>query len=141
MPATRIFFNLNYWINPERGELFFARKVVLAEGSTEKTILPLLAEKLGIFRHDFTLIDCGSKDSMPSYLQLLNKFRIPYVAVYDRDHQMGKFADAIAVLIRHRHGSNNTSMLRLERPSLWRTILRRNSVLLNRSRRTSHTLP
>lgn len=33
---------------------------------------------------------------MPSYLQLLNKFRIPYVAVYDRDHQAGKLADAIA---------------------------------------------
>lgn len=88
-------FNITYWINPDRGELFFARKVVLTEGPTEKTIIPLLAEKLGIFRHDFTVIDCGSKDSMPSYLQLLNRFRIPYVAVYDRDHQAGKSADAI----------------------------------------------
>jgi len=89
-------FNLTYWINPDRGELFFARKVVLTEGPTGKTILPLLAEKLGFFRHDFTVVDCGSKDSMPSYLQLLNKFRIPYVAVYDRDHQVDKSGDAIA---------------------------------------------
>jgi len=55
-----------------------------------------LAGKLDLFRHDFTVIDCGSKDSMPSYIQLLNKFRISYVVVYDRDHQAGKSADAIA---------------------------------------------
>lgn len=88
-------FNLTYWINPDRGELFFARKVVLTEPPTEKTVIPLLAGKLGLFRHDLTVIDCGSKDSMPSYLQLLNKFRIPYIAVYDLDHQAGKSADAI----------------------------------------------
>lgn len=89
-------FNIAYWINPDRGELFFARKVVLTEGPTDKTVLPLLAHKLGIFRHDYTLVDCGSKDSMPSYIQLLNRFRIPYMVVYDRDHQAGKLADAIA---------------------------------------------
>jgi len=88
-------FNIAYWINPDRGELFFARKVVLAEGPTDKTVLPLLAHKLKIFRHDYTIVDCGSKDSMPSYIQLLNRFRIPYVVVYDRDHQASKLADAI----------------------------------------------
>jgi CRISPR-associated exonuclease Cas4 len=95
-PSDKDLFNLTYWVNPDRGELFFARKVILTEGLTEKTVIPLLAGKLGIFRHDFTVIDCGSKDSMPSYLQLLNKFRIPYVTVFDRDHQAGKSADAIA---------------------------------------------
>lgn len=116
-------FNLTYWINPDRGELFFAKKVVLTEGPSEKTVIPLLAGKLGIFRHDFTIVDCGSKDSIPSYLQLLNKFRIPYVAVYDRDHQAGKPADAIARrLTRHRRGFRNTWMPRLGVPSFWRMI-------------------
>lgn len=89
-------FNLSYWINPDRGELFFASKVVLLEGATEKTVFPLLAKKIGVFRYDYTLIDCGSKDNIPLYVKLLNKFKIPYVAVYDRDHQQGKGADAIA---------------------------------------------
>jgi len=89
-------FNMNYWINPDRGELFFARKVILAEGPSDKTIIPFLAHKINIFRHDYTIIDCGSKDSIPSYLNLLNKFRIPYVVVYDKDHQEGKASDAIA---------------------------------------------
>jgi len=90
-------FNTTYWINPDRGELFFARKVVLVEGATEKTIIPFLANRLGVFRHDYTLIDCGSKDSIPSYLQVLNNFKIPYVVVYDQDHQTGKTPDAINV--------------------------------------------
>ena len=88
-------FNLSYWINPDRSEMFFAKRVVLVEGPTDKTCIPLLAKRLGVFRYDYTLIDCGSKDSIPLYAQLLNKFKIPYVAVYDLDHQAHKGADAI----------------------------------------------
>lgn len=99
-------FNLSYWINPDRGELFFAGKVILLEGATEKTVFPLLAKKIGVFRYDYTLIDCGSKDSIPLYVKLLNKFKIPYVAVYDRDHQREKSLDAIA--------SANTSTQKIE---------------------------
>lgn len=88
-------FNLAYWINPDRGELFFATKVILVEGATDCTVIPLLAKKLGAFRYDYTVIDCGSKTSMPPYIRLLNKFSIPYYAVYDKDHQAGKPQQAI----------------------------------------------
>ena len=86
-------FNLSYWINPDRSELFFAKRVLLVEGPTDKTIIPLLAKKLDVFRFDHTLVDCGSKDNIPLYCQLLNKFRIPYIAIYDKDHQIAKSAD------------------------------------------------
>lgn len=89
-------FNLSYWINPDRGELFFASKVLLVEGATDKTVIPLIAKNLGVFRYDYTVIDCGSKSNIPYYIRLLNKFGIPYVAIYDRDHQAGKAPDAIA---------------------------------------------
>lgn len=89
-------FNLTYWINPDRSELFFAKRVVLVEGPTDKTVIPLLARKMGVFRHDHTLVDCGSKSNIPLYCMLLNKFKIPYVAVYDLDHQDSKSADSIA---------------------------------------------
>lgn len=88
-------FNLSYWINPDRSELFFAKRVLLVEGPTDKTCIPPLAKKLGVFRYDYTLVDCGSKDNIPLYAQLLNNFRIPYVAVYDKDHQAHKQQDAI----------------------------------------------
>jgi CRISPR-associated exonuclease Cas4 len=90
-------FDMTYWINPDRSELFFAKKVILVEGATDKTIIPYLADQLGVFRYDFTLIDCGSKDSMPNYIHLLNKFSISYVVVYDLDHQAEKTPDAKAV--------------------------------------------
>jgi AAA ATPase domain len=103
---TKKDFNLSYWINPDRSELFFARKVILVEGATDKTIIPLIAKQLGVFRYDCTLVDCGSKDNIPLYVQLLNKFKIKYVAVYDTDHQAGKTADAI--------NSANTSTEQIE---------------------------
>lgn len=83
-------FNLGYWINPERSELFFAKKVILVEGPTERTIIPKLGETEGVFKYDFTIIDCGGKSNIPLYINLLNKFKIKYCAVYDKDHQAGK---------------------------------------------------
>lgn len=89
-------FNLSYWINPDRSELFFAKRVLLVEGQTDKTLIPSLAKQLSVFRFDHTLVDCGSKDNIPLYCQLLNKFKIPYFAIYDKDHQASKSADGIA---------------------------------------------
>lgn len=87
-------WNLSYWINPDRGELFFAKKVILVEGQTEKVIISALADILGVFKYEYTIIDCGSKGNIPHYIKLLNKFKIPYVAVYDKDHQERKGDDA-----------------------------------------------
>lgn len=85
------------WINAERSELFFADKVILVEGDTEAVSIPSIAKKLGIYKHSFTIINCGSKDNIQLYMKLLNKFKIPYVAIYDVDHQEGKSLEAIAV--------------------------------------------
>ena len=88
-------WNLSYWINPDRGELFFAEKVILVEGQTDKVILPALADKLGVFKYSYTVINCGSKQNIPLYIKLMNKFNIPYVVVYDKDHQENKSEQAI----------------------------------------------
>lgn len=88
-------FNLLSWINPDRAELFFSKKVILVEGPTEKAIIPFLAKKLNIFKFEYTLIDCSGKDPFHYYIELLNKFKMLYVAVYDKDHQQKKKPDAI----------------------------------------------
>jgi len=88
-------FNIAYWINPDRGELFFAEKIILIEGPTDKTIIPYLAKKLSLFKYEYTQIDCGGKDNIKIYIHLLNKFKFPYVAVYDKDNQIAKKSDAI----------------------------------------------
>ena len=90
-------FQLVSWINQDRAELFFAKKVILLEGATEKTVIPYIAKKLGVFKYEYTLIDCGSKNNIPSYVKLLETFKIPYIAVYDKDHQTRKQQDAIDI--------------------------------------------
>lgn len=87
-------FNMTYWINPSRGELFFAKKVILFEGQTEMTVVPYLAKRLERFTYEYSTIDCTSKSCIPAYVTLLNKFKIPYVVVYDKDHQSYKSQDA-----------------------------------------------
>jgi predicted ATP-dependent endonuclease of OLD family len=89
-------FNLTYWINPDRGELFFAKKVILVEGQTDKSAIAYIAKRMNCFRYDYTIVDCGCKTNIPLYIQLLNHFNLPYVAVYDRDHQANKSPDGIA---------------------------------------------
>ena len=79
-------FNMNYWINPDRSELFFAKKVILVEGQTDKIVLSYLAKHLGVFKYEYSIIECGSKSSIPQFIRLLNAFHIPYVAVYDKDN-------------------------------------------------------
>ena len=90
-------WNLSYWINPDRGELFFAEKVILVEGQTDKVIIPALADRLDVFKYSYTIIDCGSKQNIPLYIKLLNKFSIPYIAVYDKDHQENKKTNPQAI--------------------------------------------
>lgn len=79
-------FNMNYWINPDRAELFFAKKVILVEGQTDKIVISFLAKKLEIFKYDYSIIECGSKSTIPQFINLLNNFKIPYIAVYDKDN-------------------------------------------------------
>jgi len=73
------------WINPDRGEMFFARRVVFVEGETEKVVIPYLAEKLNIFDPDVSIIECGSKNNLPLYVSIAKAFDIPYMVIHDED--------------------------------------------------------
>lgn len=78
-------FQMTSWINPDRGELFFARKVILVEGETEKIALPFLAKKLGCYDRTKSVINCGSKHNLPLYIDILNAFSIEYTVIHDED--------------------------------------------------------
>lgn len=77
--------------DPSTNELFFARRIVLLEGDTEFAIFPLAADLLKVFdqkenkhkKRDTTIINCRSRDSIPSFQRVLNYFLIPYVVVHD----------------------------------------------------------
>ncbi|MGB6129765.1 MAG: AAA family ATPase [Psychrilyobacter sp.] len=97
-------FNMNYWMNPDRGELFFAKKVILVEGQTDKIIIPFLAKKLGVYKYEYSLVECGSKSTIPQFIRLLNQYRIPYVAVYDKDEHIWRDEETRLVSKRHNKG-------------------------------------
>ncbi|MGL5089217.1 MAG: ATP-dependent nuclease [Cetobacterium sp.] len=79
-------FNMNYWINPDRGEMFFAKKVILVEGQTDKIALSYLSKKLGIHDYNYSIVECGSKSIIPQFIKILNGYKISYVAVFDKDN-------------------------------------------------------
>jgi CRISPR-associated exonuclease Cas4 len=78
-------FNLVRFFNPDRNEVFFARKVGLVEGPTEKAVLPLIARRLGVYDHSVSIINCETKFNITLFMEVLNAFQIPYVVVHDED--------------------------------------------------------
>lgn len=78
-------FRMAKWINPDRGEIFFARRAILVEGETEKVIIPFIAHKIGCFDAEVSVIDCGAKHNLPLYIEIMKAFRISYRVVHDED--------------------------------------------------------
>jgi energy-coupling factor transporter ATP-binding protein EcfA2 len=86
-------FHMAHWVNPDRGEMFFARKVVFVEGETEKVLLPFLAKQLGCFDPMVSVIDCGSKHNLPLYVTIAEAFQLHYQVVHDEDPLPAKIPD------------------------------------------------
>ena len=75
-----------------RSELFFAKKVILVEGDTEKFIIPFCSSELVEFDKKYDLsakniciVECGGKNNIHIFMRVLNQFKIPYVVIHDVD--------------------------------------------------------
>jgi predicted ATP-dependent endonuclease of OLD family len=68
-------------------ELFFARKVLLVEGNTEKIIFPLAFKALGydINKLGISIIDCGGKTKIPLFIKVCKSIEMPFSVVVDED--------------------------------------------------------
>lgn len=88
-------YKLLHYINPDNGDMFFARKVILVEGESEKVVIPYLSERFGLYRPDISIIDCGSKFNIPLYVSLLNHFEIPFMAIFDEDPMDATYDDPV----------------------------------------------
>jgi putative ATP-dependent endonuclease of OLD family len=74
-------------LDPERNELFFARRLLLVEGDTEKLALPAYAQKLAVDldRVGATIVEVGGKRNLKDFAELGISFSIPTGVVYDKD--------------------------------------------------------
>ena len=78
-------FQMASWINPDRAEMFFAKRIAFVEGETERKLFPFLAERMGCLSSDVTIVECGAKHNLPLYVAIANAFRLDYVVVHDED--------------------------------------------------------
>lgn len=74
-------------LDPERNEMFFAKKLLIVEGDTEKMAFPEFAKRMEI---DFdgigsTIIEVGGKRNLIDFVELALSFEIPVGLVYDTD--------------------------------------------------------
>lgn len=74
-------------LNSERSELFFAKKILIVEGDTEKLAFPFFGERMG---YDFdkvgsTIVEVGGKRNIIDFMNLTLSFGIPTAIVYDTD--------------------------------------------------------
>lgn len=74
-------------LDPERNELFFATRLLLVEGDTEKLAIPAYASRLGLEldRAGATIVEVGGKRNLPEFVQIAQSFSIPVGVLYDRD--------------------------------------------------------
>lgn len=71
--------------NPDRNEMFFAQKIVLVEGQTEKTTFIEVLKKADIPLHRYSIIICNGKEHMLPIAKVLQAFELNYCLVHDFD--------------------------------------------------------
>lgn len=74
-------------LDPERNEMFFATRLLLVEGDTEKLSFPEYAKRmaLDLDRAGATIVEVGGKRNLPEFAAMAESFRIPVGIVYDED--------------------------------------------------------
>ena len=80
--------DLQRYIDVSRGEIFFARGVILVEGDAERFLIPAFAQALGISLDMLGITVCSvSGTNFTPYVKLLGPsgLKIPHVILTDRD--------------------------------------------------------
>ena len=80
------------WLNQDRTSLFFAKKILLVEGSTEKMFFDYLLndEWDDIKPEGLCVIDTNGKHNTVRFINLLNKFKIKHFVLFDKDDNKTK---------------------------------------------------
>jgi len=71
-------------------EAFFAKKIILVEGSSESLALPYFFDLLDYdyIKEGITIVRCGCKNELDRFYRLYSKFGIPCYVIFDGDKQV-----------------------------------------------------
>jgi predicted ATP-dependent endonuclease of OLD family len=80
-------FRYQLWLDSERASMFFADRVLLVEGATEKALFAWLLARTwhDLSRHRVAIVDAMGKYNLHRYIALLEGFGIPYGLMLDDD--------------------------------------------------------
>ena len=87
--ADQFRYKIYTHFNTERNELFFARKIILVEGDSDKILYTTLCEKrwIDIDKEWCSIIECGGKWWVIYFLWVLKWLGITeYIAIWDKDN-------------------------------------------------------
>lgn len=81
-------------LTPDRNELFFANRVLIVEGDTEKLTLPVYAQRIGIDLDALgvTILEAGSKNSLLTFAHISASLGIPTGILFDLDKNPDQMA-------------------------------------------------
>ena len=86
-PESKKEFNMLMRFNPERNEMFFAKKIVLVEGDVEQIVIngisDLLDKNLNVL--NISVIECGGKTNLLYFVKILSQFDKPILLIHDID--------------------------------------------------------
>lgn len=98
-------FRYQLWLDSDRAAMFFADRVLLVEGATEKALFNWLLARdwYELTRHRTAIVDVLGKYNFHRYMGLLERFGIPYGLILDDDDD--KFHHkAVNQMLHHRSG-------------------------------------
>ena len=100
-------FRYQLWLDSERAAMFFADRVLLVEGATEKALFGWLLARdwHELTRHRIAVVDVMGKFNFHRYTALLEQFCIPYGLMLD-DDQDKQHHKAVNEMIRNQAGQH-----------------------------------
>lgn len=76
---------LSQELNADNLEMFFADKVVLVEGASDKVLIRGLIDKFYKGDKEIKVIQIYGKGNAQIYIELLKTFQIPFIIIFDKD--------------------------------------------------------
>lgn len=95
MPVEK--FKAYTHFNTERNELFFAKKVILVEGDSDKIMWTTLLEekwKIAVDKEGISIIECGGKLGVLYFIGVCRLMSIEYFSIWDEDDGCDSIIDS-----------------------------------------------